>query len=110
RRTCAAPQRLPLEHLGEAPAQRGVDLVHPRLDAEACQRGDAVLADAAGDDAAVMAEIGIDIERDAVEAHPMADAHADGGDLTLAPTPRRSRCRRGPGVARPGCRIGPACG
>src|SRR5690242_21592153 len=43
-----------------------------------------MLAHAAGDDAAVMREVGIDIESDAVEAHPMAHAHADGGDLALA--------------------------
>ena len=49
------------------------------------QAGDAVLADAAGDDAGVMAEVGRDVQRDAVPAHPAGDAHADGGDLGLGP-------------------------
>src|SRR6185437_5372589 len=43
-----------------------------------------MLAHAAGVDAAVMREVGIDIESDAVEGHPMAHAHADGSDLALA--------------------------
>src|SRR6185437_1722403 len=43
-----------------------------------------MLAHAAGDDAAVMREVGIDIEGDAMEGHPVAHAHADGGDLALA--------------------------
>src|SRR6185312_1267999 len=43
-----------------------------------------MLAHAAGNDAAVMREIGIDIEGDAMEGHPTAHAHADSRDLALA--------------------------
>ena len=40
--------------------------------------------DAAGHDAVVVGEVGLDVDRQAVERHPVADAHADGGDLVLA--------------------------
>jgi len=43
-----------------------------------------MLADAAGDDSIEMAEVGIDIERDAMKGHPPANADADGGDLLFA--------------------------
>ena len=43
-----------------------------------------MLANAAGDDAPVVGEVGGDVERDAVEGHPAADAHPDGRDLGLA--------------------------
>ena len=43
-----------------------------------------MLAHAAGHDAAIMLQIGIDIERHAVQRDPMADAHADRGDLAFA--------------------------
>src|SRR5258708_9591382 len=42
------------------------------------------LADAARHDAAEMAEIGIDIEADAMQAYPALHPDADGGDLVLA--------------------------
>src|SRR5262249_5885062 len=42
------------------------------------------VADAARHDAAEMAEAGIDIEADAMEAHPALHPDADGGDLVLA--------------------------
>src|SRR5690242_2843252 len=44
-----------------------------------------MLADAAGNDAAVMREVGIHIEGDAVVSDPLAHAYANGGDLALAP-------------------------
>src|SRR5512143_1960892 len=47
------------------------------------QAGDAMLADAAGDDAGVVAEIRRDVQRDAVPAHPTGDADTDRGDLFL---------------------------
>ncbi len=39
--------------------------------------------DAAGHDAAEMRQVGFDIERNAMEGHPAAHAHADGRDLVL---------------------------
>src|SRR5262249_34503782 len=42
------------------------------------------IADAARHDAAEMAEVGIDIEADAMQAHPALHSYADGGDLVLA--------------------------
>src|ERR1700736_819344 len=45
-----------------------------------------MLGDAAGDDAAVMSEVRINVERDAVIGHPAAHAYADRGDLVLAST------------------------
>src|SRR5258708_33328305 len=42
------------------------------------------LADPARHDAAEMAEVGIDIEADAVQAHPALHPDAYGGDLVLA--------------------------
>ena len=42
------------------------------------------LGDAAGDDAAVMVEVGIDVQRDAVIADPAPHPDADRGDLVLA--------------------------
>ena len=32
----------------------------------------------------IVRQIGLDVDREAVERHPVADAHADGGDLVLA--------------------------
>ena len=43
-----------------------------------------MLGDAAGNDAAVMLEVGIDVERHAVIGHPAPHPHADRGDLGLA--------------------------
>src|SRR5579883_25360 len=78
-----ANQRLG-EGLVEGGSERRIDLGHCHDDALLGERGHAMLADAARDDAAVMREIGIDIEGDAVKADPMAHADADGGDLLLA--------------------------
>src|SRR6185437_5255047 len=72
------------ESRGEGALQGEIDLGHSGEDALVGERGDAVLADAAGDDPLVMAEVGIDVQGHAMEAHPMAHAHADGGDLALA--------------------------
>ena len=41
------------------------------------------VAHAAGRDAGKMRQIRRDIERDPVEAHPLPQAHADGGDLVF---------------------------
>ena len=42
-----------------------------------------MLGDAAGDDAGVVGEIGLDVDRDAVERDPVADADADGRNLVF---------------------------
>ena len=54
--------------------------------AEIGQAGDAIalFADAARHDAGKMRQVRIDIERDAVQRHPLLHADADGGDLVLA--------------------------
>ena len=44
-----------------------------------------MLLNAAGDDALVMAEIGRDIQGDAVKADPAADAYAERRDFGFAP-------------------------
>ncbi len=85
---------------GEGGAQGGVDIGHRRGDAEIGERGDPVLGDAAGDDAAVMVEVGIDVERHAVIGHPAPHPHPDRGDLGLAGADPRPRCRPGPRAAR----------
>src|SRR5690606_26045663 len=61
----------------EAPAQHRIDFGHGEQGAQILEGGDALVADAAGHDAVIMAEIGRDIERNAVEGHPFAHAHAD---------------------------------
>ena len=43
-----------------------------------------MLCDAAGHNPFVMAEVGVDIDGDAVKADPAAHTDADGGDLVLA--------------------------
>ena len=43
-----------------------------------------MVADAAGNDAVKMGEIGFDIQRDAMETDRAAHAHADRGDLVVA--------------------------
>src|SRR6516162_7656036 len=45
-----------------------------------------MFGDAARDDAAVMVELGIDVECDAMIGHPAPHAHADRGDLFLTTT------------------------
>ena len=50
-----------------------------------------MLADAAGHDAGEMREVRLDVDRDAVERHPVAHADADGGDLVFARSPRRTQ-------------------
>src|SRR5579871_4637518 len=42
-----------------------------------------MLGDAAGDDAGVVRQVGLDVDRNAVERNPVADAHADRRDLVL---------------------------
>ena len=44
---------------------------------------------AAGDDAVEMAEVGIDVQADAMEAYPTPQLHADGGHLVFAPVALR---------------------
>ncbi|MBA7705861.1 hypothetical protein ES703_114701 [subsurface metagenome] len=53
--------------------------------AEVDQRGDAVsdISHAAGHDGREVREVGLDVDGDAVEGNPAAQAHADRGDLVL---------------------------
>src|ERR1700732_2755206 len=74
------------ENFGESGFHRRVHLAHGNNDTLPRQRRDAMRADAAGNDATVVVEIGVDVEGDAVEAHPMPHADAERGDLVLAPT------------------------
>src|SRR3546814_5445323 len=64
--------------IGQGGGQAEID---QRSHPEGLGRG---LTDAAGDDAVVMAEIRFHIETETVEGDPVADPHADGGDLVLA--------------------------
>src|SRR5687768_11291666 len=75
-----------LEHLFECRAQRHVELRHRHEVAELRERGDAkrLPADPARYDPAEVAEVGIDVDRDAVVRHPAPHAHADRRDLVLA--------------------------
>src|SRR5665213_1773292 len=73
------------EHLGERMPQRDIHLGWRRDDALGGERGYAVLAHAARHDAAVVAEIGLVVERHAVIGHALAHAHADGADLGVVP-------------------------
>src|SRR5437660_6695999 len=82
-RSCRRPDGL--KYLVEGLGQGDVEVGHGHRQAEIDQRGDAVLADAARHEAGIVAEIGLEVDRQPVERHPMADAHADGGDLVLAP-------------------------
>ncbi len=69
----------------ELPPQHHVDFRHRHRHAEIGEAGDAValLAHPARYDAGKMREVGIDVERHAVQRDPMRDADADGGDLVL---------------------------
>ena len=99
----------------EGRAQGGVDIGHRRGDAERGERGHAVAGnlggDAARDDAAVMVEIGVDVDRDAVIGHPAPHPHPDCSDLGLARRQSpRPRSRRGLRAVRPRPRTPPRCG
>src|SRR6516165_201379 len=73
------------EGVGESGAQRCVHLRHRRGDAEPREGSYAVFGNTAGDDPAIMVELGIDIEREAVIGHPSPHAHSDRRDLFLTP-------------------------
>ena len=72
-----------MKNLVPCSAQGGVCVRHRRRAAEGCEAGDAVLADAAGDDAAEMAEVRGDVEGNAVPAYPARDPHPDRGNLVF---------------------------
>src|SRR3546814_16179461 len=69
---CRKPCPQALIHLGK----RG-------LATQCRQAGDCVIGKAAGHDAAKVGEIGRDIDRKAVKAHPAPDEDTYGGDLGL---------------------------
>ncbi len=58
------------------------------------QRGDAGVADAAGHEAVVPAEVDVAVEREAVHGDAAADPDADRGDLALGTLGRRPGARR----------------
>ena len=72
------------EESGESGYQRRVEIGHGDGKAQIDKAGDPMIADAAGDDACEMAEVGFDIDRDAMKADPAAQLYADGGDFTEA--------------------------
>src|SRR5580692_5803626 len=72
------------EHLVESFRQRDIEIGQGDQQSEVDQRGHAMVGDAAGHDSRVVRQVGLDVDRNAVERHPVADAHADGGDLVLA--------------------------
>src|SRR5579885_3565777 len=69
----------------ERPAQRLVDFAHAGRDPKLAQARDAKMRsrNSAGHDAGVMGKIGHDIERGAVEAHPVPHPDANRGDLVV---------------------------
>src|SRR5580704_4105422 len=73
------------EHALEGDLQRRVGLVHRHRSAERDQACHAMFGDAAGHDAAEVLEVGLDVQANAMEGDPAADAHANGGDLVLTP-------------------------
>ena len=80
---------------------------HGQEMAEIGEAGDAVarISDAAGHDRREMRQVGLHIDRDAVERHPAPQPHADRGDLVLVAfalvRPGSPRRRRDPRGARP---------
>ena len=74
-----------LEYLREGAPQRRVDFLHGRGDTELRERSHAVLGDPARNDAAIMLEFRVNIERDTMVRDPPAHAHADRGNLFLIP-------------------------
>ena len=64
--------------------KRRIHLVQGAVNAEVLQACHAMSGDAAGYDTGEMGQIGGDVERYPMIAHPAANAHADGGDLVFA--------------------------
>ena len=73
-----------LEHRRECLDQRPIQVRHGRALAERRKRRHALVADAAGHDAAEVIEVRRHIDRHAVEGDPVAHAHPDRRDLVLA--------------------------
>ena len=71
------------EPLLESGLQRGIDLRHRNRNAEVDKAGDAVAGHPARNDPGIVLEIRIDVQADAVEGDPAADADADRRDLVL---------------------------
>src|SRR3974390_91266 len=69
----------------EFPSQHYVDFCYRHRDAEINETGDAVslLAHPTGHDTEEMRKVGIDIERHAMQRHPLLHADTNGGDLVL---------------------------
>src|SRR5690606_26768891 len=67
----------------EGRAQHRIDFSHRDKLSEVLETGDALVGNAARDNAIIVGKVRHDVERNAVEGHPFGDAHADGGDLVL---------------------------
>src|ERR1051325_2002316 len=72
------------EHPFKRCLQGRIGVGHGDGDAEIGEAGDAMAAHAARHDPGKVRQVRRNVERDAVIGHPVADAHADGGDLVLA--------------------------
>ena len=83
--TRICPARLAIENRGrnERAETAPSDFVQRGADAELRHRGHG-LRQAARNDVLEIAQVGVDVQREAVRRHPPADMHADGGDLSLA--------------------------
>ena len=83
-RRVSGSRRRPEQRLELAP-HRHVDLGHADRQAEIGEARHAValLRHAARHDAGKMRQVRLDVQRDAVQRHPLAHADADGGDLVL---------------------------
>jgi len=68
--------------------QRFVKLLQRDRNPHLSQTGHRIFADSAGNDAAEMAEIRVDIDRKAVHRHPFADADTDRANLRFPPVGR----------------------
>lgn len=80
--------------------QRVVKLLQRDRNAQLGKAGHRIFADSAGDDAAKMAEIRVDIDRKAVHRHPFADADPDRANLGFPPV-RRVAPDADPAIHRP---------
>src|SRR5665647_3505034 len=75
------------KHLLEPLPERDIDIRHGQGMAEIGEAGDAVawVRHPAGHDGVEVGQIGLHIDRDAVERHPAPQPHPDGGDLVFEP-------------------------
>src|SRR5439155_25099618 len=74
RRKARVGERIDLKHLGKMPQHCGLGLrAGYRATEEPRQRRDAALADAAGNNVAEVAQVGVDVQGEAVAGDPVGD-------------------------------------